>query len=88
MGSDKRTAQRFALEARVEVRYDDQVIELVTQDISDCGAFLNCNGCAIPAIGTQLTIQMKQQFGDGEPAPIVNAVVVRTTVNGIGVKFC
>jgi hypothetical protein len=78
----------MALSLPIEVRctgFDPQ--QVYTGDISEGGAFLKCDPETSPPIGSELEVQALKPEGDGEPAPVVHARVVRSTTEGIGIEF-
>lgn len=78
----------MALSLPIEIRstgFDAQ--QVYTGDISEGGAFLKCDPTAFPPVGSELEVQAMKPEGDGEPAPVVHARVVRSTAEGIGIEF-
>ena len=63
----------------------DPVI-LRCRDVSESGVFLEHDGQTVPGEGTDVTLQVQDDLGDGE-APVVDGIVVRTALEGIGVLF-
>lgn len=84
--SDRREHYRTAMSAKVKVVHP-QLGELVfsTRDISDGGVFIVLGDQPFePDIGDKVTVQVQ---GLPIPAPILEMVVVRRTVDGFGLQF-
>jgi hypothetical protein len=87
MGSNKRSFARIPVPMDIEVRMEGaEMMELVTIDISNGGAFIKAEPQQCPPVGSLLSLKVKGQLGGDEP-PTVQARVVRITAEGIGVEF-
>ena len=83
--ADRREHIRTALNARVKVthpQYEPRFF--ATRDISDGGVFIVVEDEFSPAIGDRLQVQVQ---GLPIPAPILEMVVVRKTIDGFGLQF-
>ncbi|MGC8120455.1 PilZ domain-containing protein [Marinobacter sp. VGCF2001] len=86
VGSDRREHSRTAMSAKVKLVHE-QLGEFLfsTQDISDGGVFIIVGEQDFePAIGDCVTVQVQ---GLPVPAPVLDMVVVRRTVEGFGLQF-
>ncbi|MBE0485072.1 PilZ domain-containing protein [Marinobacter sp.] len=83
---DRREHMRTALTAKVKVVHE-RIGEFVfsTRDISDGGVFIVINDEAFtPELGDNVTVQVQ---GLPMPAPVLDMIVVRKTVDGFGLQF-
>jgi len=83
---DRREHFRTAMSAQVKVCHD-QLGEFVfsTRDISDGGVFIVVNSEPfIPELGDKVRVQVQ---GLPVPAPELDMIVVRKTVDGFGLQF-
>lgn len=88
MSSNQRDSSRIGLVIDIKLTCKDNREHILkSRNISDKGVFLEFNDekLDIP-IGTNVTLQVCSQLGD-EPAPPVEAEVMRTTDEGIGLQF-
>ncbi|MGX1200583.1 c-di-GMP-binding flagellar brake protein YcgR [Marinobacter sp. MBR-105] len=86
VGSDRREHSRTAMSAKVKLVHE-QLGEFVfsTRDISDGGVFIVLGEQVFePSIGDCVTVQVQ---GLPVPAPILDMVVVRRTIDGFGLQF-
>ncbi|HLT14762.1 MAG TPA: PilZ domain-containing protein [Marinobacter sp.] len=84
--SDRREHNRTAMSAKVKVVHQ-QWGEFVfsTRDISDGGVFIVLGEESFdPSIGDKVTVQVQ---GLPIPAPVLEMLVVRRTVDGFGLQF-
>lgn len=82
---NRREHIRTALNAKVSVShpsYDARIFS--TRDISDGGIFIVVEDDFAPGIGDQVQVQVQ---GLPIPAPVLEMVVVRKTVDGFGLQF-
>lgn len=83
---DRREHMRTALSAKVKVvheRFGEFVFS--TRDISDGGVFIVINDEPFsPELGDNVTVQVQ---GLPIPAPVLDMIVVRKTVDGFGLQF-
>lgn len=86
MSSDNRRGHiRTALNAKVSVTHPDIESRVFsTRDISDGGIFIVVEDDFAPAIGDRVQVQVQ---GLPIPAPVLEMVVVRKTVDGFGLQF-
>jgi hypothetical protein len=84
--NDKRREPRLGIRLEVELVAEGQSASLHTRDLSNKGAFLESSEVELPAVGTIVYIKLKQGFQDGDP-PLVKAEVVRSSQDGIALKF-
>ncbi|MDH5570661.1 MAG: PilZ domain-containing protein [Gammaproteobacteria bacterium] len=88
MSIENRKSLRIGCTVQIELTLDDKSkLNVNTRNISDGGLFLILDDIEIPEIGTQVSVQLKNNMGDGEEPPITRAEVVRHEPNGIGLKF-
>lgn len=84
--NDRRVHSRTAMSAKVKVVHE-QFGEFVfsTRDISDGGVFIVLNDEPFtPELGDNVTVQVQ---GLPIPAPVLDMVVVRKTIDGFGLQF-
>ena len=85
-GNDRRIHSRTALSAKVKVTHES-LGEFVfsTRDISDGGVFIVIDTEPFePTIGDQIQVQVQ---GLPVPAPVLEMVIVRKTIDGYGLQF-
>lgn len=83
--NDRREHLRTALNAKVRVTHEKFGTGVfATRDISDGGIFIVAEGGFAPEIGDNVTVQVQ---GLPVPAPELEMVVVRATVDGYGLRF-
>lgn len=83
--ADRREHLRTALNARVSVSRPDQETRiLATRDISDGGIFIVVEDDFELSIGDPVEVQVQ---GLPVPAPVLEMVVVRKTLDGFGLQF-
>lgn len=83
---DRRIHCRTAMSAKVRVTHD-QLGEFIfsTRDISDGGVFIVVDTEPFaPEMGDKVSVQVQ---GLPIPAPVLDMVVVRKTVDGYGLQF-
>lgn len=86
VGNDRRIHNRTAMSAKVRVTHDE-LGEFVfsTRDISDGGVFVVVDTEPfVPSIGDKVQVQVQ---GLPVPAPVLDMVVVRKTIDGFGLQF-
>ncbi len=66
---------------------EERVIHAKSQNMSDGGVFLMTDDNALPLVGTEVKLRLKNQMGDGEDPPIISAIIVRQSTMGIGLEF-
>ncbi|TGN41822.1 PilZ domain-containing protein [Marinobacter confluentis] len=84
--NDRRIHSRTAMSAKVKVTHES-LGEFVfsTRDISDGGVFIVVDTEPFgPAIGDKVQVQVQ---GLPVPAPVLDMVVVRKTIDGFGLQF-
>ncbi|MDX1801221.1 MAG: PilZ domain-containing protein [Marinobacter sp.] len=82
---DRREHIRTALNAKVSVTHPEFEPRLFsTRDISDGGIFIVVEDDFAPAVGDEVQVQVQ---GLPVPAPVLDMVVVRRTVDGFGLQF-
>jgi hypothetical protein len=89
MGEERRQHMRIEVPMPVLVTHHALgTYELITVDICDNGIFLKAEPDQCPAVGDEVTLQLKSGIlGDGEEPPLVRARVVRVTEAGMGIQF-
>ena len=86
--SELRRHLRIGLAVDIDLTLPGQnPIQVRTRNISDGGLFLVVEGLQLPAVGTEVTVRLKNQLGDGESPPVNRAMVVRHEPDGIGLEF-
>lgn len=86
--SELRRHLRIGLVVEIDLTLPGQeTVQVRTKNISDGGLFLVVDGLQLPAVGTEVTVRLKNQLGDGEEPPINRALVVRHEPDGIGLEF-
>ena len=86
--SELRRHLRIGLAVEIELTLPGQEPRHVrTKNISDGGLFLIIDDIKLPALGTEVTVRLKNQLGDGEEPPLNRALVVRHESDGIGLEF-
>ncbi|MBI3188709.1 MAG: PilZ domain-containing protein [Gammaproteobacteria bacterium] len=86
--SELRRHLRIGLVVEIDLTLPGQeTIQVRTKNISDGGLFLVVDGLQLPAVGTDVTVRLKNQLGDGEEPPVNRALVVRHEPDGIGLEF-
>lgn len=86
--SELRRHLRIGLTVEIELTLPGQPPVCVrTRNISDGGLFLIFDDIALPAIGTEVKVRLKNQLGDGEEPPVNRAKIVRHEPDGIGLEF-
>lgn len=88
MSTNKRDSSRVGLVIEIKLTTDDKAEHiLLSRNISDRGVFLEYSDAPLELpIGNHVILQVCSQMGD-EPAPPVNAEIVRLTKEGMGLKF-
>lgn len=82
---DRREHIRTALNAKVSVTHPDIGSKIFsTRDISDGGIFIVVEDDFAPQLGDRVEVQVQ---GLPIPAPVLEMVVVRKTVDGFGLQF-
>ena len=88
MSQDKRQYPRIEVPMPVIVSHTEKgSLELITADVCDGGVFLKADNTQLLPVGTQVTLQVKAGLLAGDNPPLLNAVIVRTTSEGMGLKF-
>ncbi|WP_081763284.1 PilZ domain-containing protein [Imhoffiella purpurea] len=86
--SDRRVYPRLPLAVEVELHRCGELLTVVrTDDLSNGGAFLVLDGVDPPPMGSRVQVKVVGPLGGGEPAPLVDALVVRHAPDGVAVKF-
>ena len=86
--SELRRHLRIGLVVEIELTLPGQeTVHVRTKNISDGGLFLVVDGLQLPPVGTEVTVRLKNQLGDGEEPPVNRAMVVRHEPDGIGLEF-
>ena len=88
MSENKRISNRVGLVIDIRLICEDKSeYVLKSRNISDTGVFLEYNDPPLKLpLGTNVILQVSSQLGD-EPAPPVNAEVIRNTNDGMGLRF-
>ncbi len=82
---DRREHIRTALNAKVSVKHPDIGSRVFsTHDISDGGIFIVVEDDFSPQLGDRVQVQVQ---GLPIPAPVLEMMVVRKTVDGFGLQF-
>lgn len=82
---DRRDHFRTALNAKVSVNHPDIGSRVFsTRDISDGGIFIVVEDDFSPQLGDRVQVQVQ---GLPIPAPVLEMMVVRKTVDGFGLQF-
>lgn len=63
---------------------EEQILDLVSDNISQEGAYIEGDGSPLPQAGEKIILQVQNKR---ENAPVMRAEVVRNTGNGIAVRF-
>lgn len=85
MSAERRIHLRTAMNARVSVTHETLGEKIYAiRDVSDGGIFIIVEEGEVPAIGDRVTVQVQ---GLPIPAPVLDMVVVRMTVDGFGLQF-
>ena len=68
---------------------DENGVEIITlsDNVSDCGLFVQIETGDFPVIGSIVQVQVMDTLGDGSEAPVNRAKVVRHDSRGVGLKF-
>ncbi|MDX1635732.1 MAG: PilZ domain-containing protein [Marinobacter sp.] len=83
--ADRREHIRTALNAKVSVTHPELGRRIFsTRDISDGGIFIVVEDEYAPALGDRVEVQVQ---GLPVPAPVLQMVVVRRSVDGFGLQF-
>lgn len=86
--SDLRRHLRIGLVVEIELTLPGmEPMHVSTKNISDGGLFLVVEDIALPSLGTEVKVRLKNQLGDGEEPPVNRALVVRHDPDGIGLEF-
>ncbi|WP_139058731.1 PilZ domain-containing protein [Thiorhodococcus drewsii] len=86
--SDRRIFPRLPLAVEVELYTCGELPAVVrTEDLSNGGAFLVLKGVDLPPMGSRVQVRVVGPLGGGEPAPLVDALVVRHAPDGVAVQF-
>lgn len=86
--SELRRHLRIGLVVDIDLTLPGQaVVQVRTRNISDGGLFLVVESIQLPPVGTEVTVRLKNQLGDGEEPPVNRAMVVRHEPDGIGLEF-
>lgn len=83
---ERRNHARHEVEVIATVSVDGHKAILKTKDLSSGGAFLKKSDSPIPAIGTELFVEISST-GDSDEPMITRAEVVRVTSGGFGIIF-
>lgn len=85
-GNDRRIHNRTAMSAKVRVSHGELGdFVFSTRDISDGGVFVVVDTEPfVPSIGDRVQVQVQ---GLPVPAPVLDMVVVRKTIDGFGLQF-
>lgn len=85
-GDDRRIHCRTAMSAKVKVTHERLgEFLLCTRDLSDGGVFIVVeNESFAPEMGDKVNVQVQ---GLPIPAPVLDMVVVRKTIDGYGLQF-
>lgn len=76
----------FVVDVELTVPDHDPVV-VRTKNISDGGLYIVIDDTEMPPVGTEVTVRLKNRFGDGEEPPLNRALVVRQGLDGIGLAF-
>ena len=86
--ADQRKHPRVGFVVDVELTIPDHdPIVVRTKNVSDGGLFIVIDDTEMPPVGTEVTVRLKNQLGDGEEPPLNRALVVRKGPDGIGLAF-
>lgn len=85
MSEEQRQHIRTRLTSSVKLTHESTgTIEVKTQDISDGGIYLVLPSGDLPAVGSQVQVQL---IDTPFEAPVLEMLIVRLEKNGIGLKF-
>lgn len=89
MTSENRKHLRIGLVVDIELTLPGVgIVDVRTRNISDGGLYLFLEEVKqLPPIGTEVTVRLKNQLGDGEAPPTNRAKVVRHEEDGVGLMF-
>ena len=89
MSTENRKHLRIGLIVDIELTLPGiGLIDVRTRNISDGGLYLFLEEVKeLPPIGTEVTVRLKNQLGDGEAPPTNRAKVVRHEKDGVGLMF-
>ncbi len=88
MTSENRKHLRIGLVVEIELMLPGQgLVNVRTRNISDGGLYLLLDDVELPPIGSEVTVRLKNQLGDGEEPPTNRAMVVRHETDGVGLEF-
>jgi len=85
---NKRGHFRHAIEVPILLIDENGVKhEVFTGNVSDCGVYLTVTVEQRPALGSVVQVQVMTPMGDGSPAPVNRAKVMRYDSYGVGLEF-
>lgn len=89
MSTENRKHLRIGLIVEIELTLPDKgLVNVRTRNISDGGLYLFLDEVEkLPPLGTEVTVRLKNQLGDGEEPPTNRAKVVRHENDGVGLEF-
>jgi hypothetical protein len=86
--SNQRKSIRIEVPMPVTLRQgDDIMLNLITCDICDGGVFVKAEPDQLLPVGSKVSLQVTAGLLAGDESPLVDAEVVRTTDDGMGLKF-
>lgn len=87
MSEERRRFPRLPFTVEVEVQEPNGCKRLVeTRDLGHGGLLLALD-CDVPPVGTEISLRIAGNLGDGIEPPLVRARVVRVTDAGVAVQF-
>ena len=89
MTAENRKHLRIGLIVEIELTLPNKdLVNVRTRNISDGGLYLFLDEVEeLPPLGTEVTVRLKNQLGDGEEPPTNRAKVVRHEDDGVGLEF-
>lgn len=85
---DRRRYPRLPLELELELHLPGQPVRKVrSEDLSHGGVLLILGREERPALGAKVMVRVSDALGGGDPAPLVEALVVRHAEDGVAVQF-
>lgn len=85
---DRRRFPRLPLALELELHLPGQPVRMVcSEDLSHGGVMLVIPREERPALGSRVRVRVSGMLGGEDPAPLVEALVVRHAEDGIAVQF-
>ena len=85
---DRRRFPRLPLALELELHLPGQPVRIVSsEDLSQGGVLLILGQDGRPPIGAKVMVRVSSGLGGEDPAPLVEALVVRHAEDGVAVQF-